>query len=137
MYAHYYYDGSPISTVNQLLAGTLLEVFSLVIVLFQILAIWKIFTKAGERGWKSIIPIYNLVILLRISGLSSWLVLAYLAALIPVVGFIVVIAIDILQAYGLSKAFGKSIGFTIGLILLPFIFYAILGLGSSEYIGKK
>ena len=73
------------------------SVIVLIIAILQIVANWKIFTKAGERGWKSIIPIYNLVILLRISGLSSWLVLAYLAALIPVVGFIVVIAIDILQ----------------------------------------
>jgi hypothetical protein len=33
----------------------------------------------------------------------------------------------------LAKSFGKSEGFTIGLILLPFIFYPILGLGDSEY----
>ena len=37
----------------------------------------------------------------------------------------------------LSKAFGKDTGFTVGLILLPFIFYPILGYGSAEYLLDK
>ena len=80
----------------------------LVIYVLQIIAMWKIFSKAGEAGWKSIIPIYNAVILFKISGLSPWLILAYLAAIIPFVGWIVPIVITILQANGLSKSFGKS-----------------------------
>jgi len=35
----------------------------------------------------------------------------------------------------MSKSFGKSEGFTIGLLLLPLIFYPILGFGSANYIG--
>ncbi|WOC39425.1 DUF5684 domain-containing protein [Polaribacter sp. HL-MS24] len=35
----------------------------------------------------------------------------------------------------LSKSFGKEEGFTIGLIVLPIIFYPILGFGSAEYKG--
>ena len=96
---------------------------------------WKIFSKSGEAGWKSLIPIYNCVILFKISGLSPWLILAYLASVIPFVGWIVVLVISILQANGLSKSFGKSTGFTVGLVLLPSIFYLILGFGNSEYIG--
>lgn len=109
----------------------------LVIYVLQIIAMWKIFSKAGEAGWKSIIPIYNAVILFKISGLSPWLILAYLAAIIPFVGWIVPIVITILQANGLSKSFGKSTGFTVGLVLLPSIFYLILGFGNSEYIGNS
>lgn len=112
-------------------------VIAIVIAVLQIVAMWKIFTKAGEAGWKSIIPIYNVVTLFKVSGLSPWLVLAYLAAAIPFVGWLIVLALTIFQANGLSKAFGKSTGFTVGLILIPSIFYLILGLGSSEYTGKS
>lgn len=112
-------------------------VIILVIYVLQIIAMWRIFSKAGEAGWKSLIPIYNAIILFKVSGLSPWLILAYLAAIIPFVGWIVPIVITILQANGLSKSFGKSTGFTVGLVLLPSIFYLILGFGNSEYIGNS
>ena len=84
-----------------------------------------------------IIPIYNAVILFKISGLSPWLLLICLAAVIPFIGWIPMLVILIFQANGLSKAFGKSSGFTVGLILLPSIFYLILGLDSSTYIADS
>lgn len=111
--------------------------FMLIVYVLQIIAMWRIFSKAGEAGWKSLIPIYNAIILFKVSGLSPWLILAYLAAIIPFVGWIVPIVITILQANGLSKSFGKSTGFTVGLVLLPSIFYLILGFGNSEYIGNS
>ncbi len=106
-----------------------------VIVILQIIAMWKIFKKAGEEGWKSLIPIYNLVILYKIIGISPWLILLYLTVGIPFVGFIVAIVLTIYQANSLAKAFGKDIGYTIGLIFLSPIFYMILGLGSAQYVG--
>ena len=109
---------------------------AIAVTVLQIISMWKIFAKAGEAGWKSLIPIYNSVILFKISGLSPWLLLTYLTAFIPVVGWIVILVVTILQANGLSKSFGKSTGFTVGLILLPFIFNLILGFGKSEYIGS-
>ncbi len=147
MYSSYYYDVSPYAREMDSAAsvglgaaiGSMIGVYSvivLIIAILQIIANWKIFTKAGEAGWKSIIPIYNLVILFRISGLSPWILLAYLTAFIPVIGWIVSVVISVLQANGLSKSFGKSTGFTVGLFFLPSIFYMILGFGSSQYIGK-
>ena len=118
--------------------GAMLGVYitiACVIVILQIIAMWKIFKKAGQKGWKSIIPIYNLVILYRIIGISPWLILLYLTAWIPFVGFIVSIVLTIYQANSLAKSFGKDIGYTIGLIFLPPIFYMILGLGSAQYVG--
>ena len=35
--------------------------------------------------------------------------------------------------HGISKSFGHGTGFTVGLVLLPFIFQLVLGFGSSEY----
>ncbi|MBR2863943.1 hypothetical protein IKG12_01325 [Candidatus Saccharibacteria bacterium] len=40
--------------------------------IFMIIAGWKIFTKAGEKGWKSLIPIYNVYVMLKISGMKNW-----------------------------------------------------------------
>ena len=71
-------------------------IISLVLVVLQIIAMWKLFTKAGEEGWKAIIPIYNLVILYKISGVSPWLLLIFLASFIPVIGSIAVLILKII-----------------------------------------
>lgn len=111
---------------------------TLAILVLQIVANWKIFVKAGEKGWKSIIPFYNTAILYKISGMSPWLVLLCLGMFIPVVNFFVAIAFAVFALYqpiNLAKGFRKSTGFTVGMIMLPFVFNLILGLGKSEYYG--
>lgn len=45
-------------------------IFVLILAILQIVAWWRIFSKAGEAGWKSIIPIYNVIVLFKICGLS-------------------------------------------------------------------
>ena len=89
---------------------------------------WMIFTKAGEDGWKSIIPIWNLLIILKIVGREWWWVILFL---IPVVGLV----IWIIVALDLAKSFGRGTGFGIGLAFLGFIFAPILGFGSDTYRG--
>ncbi len=93
-----------------------------------IAAWWQIFTKAGEEGWKAIIPIYNIIILLKIVGREWWWILLML---IPLVGFIVWIIVSL----DLAKSFGRGVGFAIGLILVPYIWSLILGFGSDTYRG--
>lgn len=106
-----------------------------VIAIVQIVSMWKIFIKAGEKGWKAIIPIYNLITLYKISGVSPWLVLLYLLSVIPVVGWLVTFILTIYAYSKLSKSFGKDIGYTLGLIFLTPIFFAMLAFGSAEYVG--
>ena len=110
-----------------------ISLISLVIGILTIIANWKIFTKAGQAGWKCLIPIYNLVILFRIAGISPWWILAYLATFIPVVGWVVSLALSIYLMVNLAKAFGKEGGFAVGLILLNTIFMMILAFGDAEY----
>lgn len=43
------------------MAGTLV-LLSVAVWVLLIIAYWKMFTKAGEKGWKSIIPIYNIYV---------------------------------------------------------------------------
>lgn len=127
------------AALGGLMAGTLAGiatvamVFALVVGVLTIIANWKLFTKAGQKGWKSIIPIYNAVILFRVAGISPWLILAYFAAIIPAIGWLVVLGLNIYLMYNLAKAFGKDGAFTVGLVLLNTIFMMILAFGSSEY----
>lgn len=93
--------------------------FWLVVSVFMIVCMWKIFTKAGQEGWKAIIPIYNLYVLTQIVGKPWWWLLL---CCIPFVNIVIGIWLTNL----LSKSFGKSEGFTIGLIFLGIVFYPIL-----------
>lgn len=126
----------------------------LIVYVVYVIGMWKVFTKAGEEGWKAIIPIYNMYIMYKISWKTSmfWITLALAVvagifnALVTVGAFfavlsslvsIAIIVISIIQLYKLSKAYGYGAGFTVGLIFLPFIFVLILGFGSAEYIGPQ
>ena len=105
-------------------------IFYLAIWVVAIAGMWKTFEKAGKPGWAAIIPIYNLIILLEIVGKPMiWI----LWLIIPCVNF--VFAIWLLNL--VSKSFGKSEGFTVGLILLSFIFWPILGFGDARYLGPS
>ena len=100
----------------------------LAIIIFLIAAQWKVYTKAGKPGWAVIIPIYNFIVLLEIVGKPWWW---FLLALIPIVNIVIIIIVY----HRLSLSFGKGAGFTVGLILLSFIFWPILGFGSATYQG--
>jgi hypothetical protein len=110
------------------MSGGASGLIGLVILVIAIVAYWRIFTKAGEAGWKAIIPIYNTIVLLKIVGRPWWWLLLMLIPLVNIIVFIVVMN-------DLSKSFGHGMGFTLGLIFLSFIFYLILAFGSSQYRG--
>lgn len=136
-YGNYPTSSSDIATLSGVLAGMMMTIItvSLIVYIIQVIAMWKIFTKAGEAGWKCLIPIYNLVIMFKISGLSPWLILLFLLGAIPVLGAIIIIALGAVLSYKLAKSFGKSGGFAVGLYFLAPIFYLILGFGSAQYVG--
>ena len=98
------------------------------IIVFIIVAMWKVFVKAGQTGWAAIIPIYNLYILTKIGGKSGWWVFLFF---IPLVNYVFIVWLYNM----ISKSFGKDEGFTVGLVLLGFVFWPILGFGSAKYQG--
>ena len=100
----------------------------LALVFLVLAGLWRVFTKAGEPGWAAIIPIYNVIVMLKIAGKPVWWFLLFL---IPLVGLIIAILVSI----EIAKAFGKGAGFGVGLALLGFIFYPILGFGDATYQG--
>ena len=102
--------------------------FSIFASILGIIAMWKIFTKAGEPGWAAIIPFYNVYTLFKITWGNGW---KFLLLLIPIANIVIMIITEV----KLAKAFGKSNGFAVGLVLLSTIFMLILAFGSSEYKG--
>lgn len=163
---------------------------SFVVVLLLILmvaGVWATFSKAGESGWKALIPVYNNYIMLRLGGNSGWWVLAYLPPFLPaLIGFFTTVAnaqtqglpsspqalpepggllpalgggvigtiimtallgfviyavtclyfmVSVVMIYDLVRSFGKGMGFTWGLLALPFIFWPMLGFGNAKYRG--
>lgn len=115
--------------MNGLLGAMFSGLFGIVWLVFAVLVIagiWKVFEKAGQPGWAAIIPIYNMIVLLQIVGKPLWWFLLFFIPLVNiVVAFIVAIA--------LAQKFGKDTAFGIGLALLGFIFYPILGFGDAQY----
>lgn len=87
---------------------------------------WKVYSKAGQPGWASIVPIYNMIVLCEIIEKPKWWVILLL---IPYVNIVFLIW----SWNRLALRFGKSSGFTIGLVFLPIIFWPILAFGSSTY----
>ena len=106
-------------------------------VVVYIIGLWKIYKKAGKEGWEAILPGHNTVVLFQLVGLHPLLSLIVYATVIPFIGWIAAIVILSIASYKLGKAFGKSTGFIVGLILLPPVFYMILGLGKSTYLGPQ
>lgn len=103
----------------------------LAIAVIGIVAGWKIYEKAGEKGWKVLIPFYNLYTLFRIAGRNGWWMLAMLVPFVNIV-------VGIMLALDLAKHFGKSAVFAIfGLILFPYIGSLMLAFGEAQYVGAK
>ena len=116
--------------------GAVFWLIGMAIAIFFIIVMWKVFTKAGKKGWYSLIPFLNTYTMAEICGIKGWIgIVAPLCSVVPVVGGIAVFAYSIYQSYCLAKVFGKDTGFTVGLVLLSPIFMAILGFGDASYLG--
>ena len=117
------------SEMSPLQQGVFIAVICFIVVL-GIIAEWKIFKKAGQKGWYSLIPIlreYKICEIVDGNGIK------FLLLCIPFVSCIY----GILLCFRMAKAYGKGTGFGFGLLFLPNIFMLILGFGSAEYIGPR
>lgn len=112
------------ATAGAVAGGVMFVYFAILIVM--VIAMWKLFSKAGQPGWAAIIPIYNAYVLLKVAGKPGWWLILFL---IPVVSLV----IAIITLHGISTQFGKGAGFTVGLVLLPIVFFPILAFGSATY----
>lgn len=122
--------GSVTDAVDGIYEGIFSGTTGLIALAFYVLvavALWKVFTKAGYPGILALIPIVNVIFLVKIADMSGWLALLYL---IPIVGFI----FHIIVCVKVGDAFGKGGVFSFFLLwMLPFIGYFILGFGEAKY----
>lgn len=140
------------------------DLIVLALCIVSIVALWKIYKKAGEHGWACLVPFYNNYVFYRMTWGNGWmfllptvLIFGYVFGLVFLMlsGFageavltiimtilaigcgIASIVINIVTLHKLSKSFGHGVGFTLGLLFLSVIFYIILGFGSSQYVGPS
>jgi len=106
--------------------GIVVILIMVVIFLFLIVGMWKVFEKAGQPGWGIFIPIYNTYLMLKIANRPGWWLLLLF---VPIVNFV----IAIIMTVDIAKSFGKSSMYALGLILLGFIFYPMLGYGDAQW----
>ena len=137
--------------------GAGMLIFILALIAFYVIIMWRIFSKAGQPGWAIFIPIYSAIVYFKIIGRSAAWLLVYLflgiiygaglylavsgnvaaGGLLIFVGIIALLVISIIDTHRLSKSFGQGAGFTVGLVLINIVFYAILAFGDYKYIGPN
>ena len=111
-------------------------IIALVLGIIVIVAQWKVFTKAGRKGWECLIPYHSNFELFDMSNINpAFNLLMIFAPIIPFVGTIAVFVIEIYLCIKLAQSFGKGTGFGIGLALLGFVFWPMLGFGQAQYQG--
>lgn len=94
-----------------------------------LVSMWKIFVKAGEEGWKCLIPVYRTYIMtVKIAGKDDT---TFILHLLPFVN----IYASIVTNMALAKSFGKDDGYGLGLTFLGIVFFPMLGFGSAQYVG--
>jgi len=97
------------------------------IALFFIIALWKVYAKAGQPGWGIFIPFYSQYLLVKIAGKPGWW---WVLLCIPLVNIVIWIIVTL----AIGKAFGKSTAFSIFLLMIfGCIGFPILGYGSAVY----
>lgn len=121
MYDYELYD---YSTQTSSTLGTLPIIISIVVCLVSIVSLWIVYKKAGKPGWASIVPIYNIIVLLEIAGLPLWYLVLYF---IPFANIYV-----IFKSYiELAHKFGKSTGFGVATVFFGIICFPILAFNKS------
>ncbi len=147
--------------VDGVLAGGLLGLSLAVIIgavlfvfiwdILQAVGYWNIFTKAGEAGWKALIPFYSTYVRYKLTWnvkmfwISALLIIAnsfipesenFVFSLVRVVLSVGSLVITVKAFHKLSLSFGHGAGFTVGLFFLEPVFALILGFGQSQYEGN-
>lgn len=131
-----------------LIAVLICLLIAVVLCVLHIVGRWKTVKKLGGHGWSQIIPVYADWEMSSKAGCEKALCIAFtvlsgitlvsnvvknetLQAIAGLCG-LATFVIGIMVAYKVACRFGKGKGFTVGLVILPTIFFAILGLGSAQ-----
>lgn len=158
MYNPYYYYSPTHIEVDKwvwIVALVVGGAIALTLGILELVGTWKTFKKAGLRGWEALIPFYNTYCMVRIAGLELWWFVIMMAMTVVsmtvtsgwdmngeyynhdgawAVGIAVLVLVGAIN-FRIAKSFGRSKGFAVGMTLLPFVFWMILGTGKDKYAG--
>ncbi|HXY33371.1 MAG TPA: DUF5684 domain-containing protein [Planctomycetaceae bacterium] len=115
-----------LSRKSQADLGLVVTVTYVVMTVFFFVGVGATFAKAGKPSWAAIVPVYNVILWLRIGGRPWWWLLLLLVPFVNLFVFLMV-SIDI------AHNFGKRATFGLGLTFLGFVFYPALGFGNARY----
>lgn len=108
-------------------------VLIVILAIYNIIVRWRIFDKARKHPWAAIIPLYRDIVMYKVCGITPWVLLLLL---IPILGWFILILINIYAKFTLAEGFGKGIGFGFGLWILGPIFEGILAFSKkTRYLG--
>jgi len=93
--------------------------------LIVFIAKWRIYKKAGQPGWATLIPFYNTFVHIKVAKLPLW---TFILALTP---FIFIL--NIILWYETAKNFGKSNGYGVAINIFGIILIPALGFGKNQY----
>jgi len=102
----------------------------LALTVIGVAGMWKTFQKAGKPGWAAIIPIYNVYTVIKISDNPGWFLILLI---VPIINIVIAGKISI----DFAGKFGQGILFGLGLMMLTFFFYPLLGFGDYQYQAKS
>lgn len=125
------------STGNEsllILLVVLSTVLGAVLYVWTALALAGLFRKTGEDAWQGWVPLLNIAVVLRIAGLSPWLVLV---GLVPVIGWVALYVLIVVSAHRIGRGFGAGAGMTVLAALLFVVWASILGLGPARWRGER
>lgn len=114
----------------------ILFLMAVCLLILTVIGYWGVFCKAGEKGWKVLIPFYNEYLLFKIAWKPSICLFKWLCLFLYEVVSVTLnagVLLDTLQFALPSIAFGHGFGYTVGIMFLPFIFVLLLGVGRSRY----
>ena len=111
-----------------------MDIYLLILLIQTVLVfagLWKIFTKAGYKGWLSLIPFYNIWIAVKITDKKYWW---FIYCLIPFINVFVIILLFI----EFAKCFKHtSLGYQVLVALFPWVMLVLMGWGKDEYTHPK
>ncbi|MCR4828190.1 MAG: signal peptidase I [Bacteroidales bacterium] len=97
-----------------------------------VVGLWFIFKKAGVPAWKSLIPVYNIVVWIKVCGKDwRW----YIYFLVPALNIFtyLLLVVETAKVFGRNNLLEQTLA-----VIFPFLYLPWLGLNKKmEYLGPK
>lgn len=129
-----------------------LAILVFILRILRIIALWKAFERAGEPGWKALVPVYCTYIQYKLSGMKNWfwygllvaVIVWIIAACIPNqqelitnIGSAIIWIICIVMLFKFARKYGWGVFASILFVIFYPICVLVLGFGNYPYQGKS